>query len=150
MNIVFFSESQVRGQIPRDFENARTEYSWMIALDAPHYPLGTTCSVKYDLGIIIIPKSNPNVDLNHYRQFCDKVAIMQEGPHWFFQDYTIENQFNYYSTLLDADWVYCHNESDVSYYLGLGCKDVRVMRSLMIPEGLNPSDRDWETISEIT
>jgi len=67
---------------------------------------------------------------------------MQEGPHWFFQDYTIENQFNYYSTLLDADWVYCHNESDVSYYLGLGCKDVRVMRSLMIPEGLNPRS-EW-------
>ena len=37
---------------------------------------------------------------------------------------------------MEADWVYCHNESDVKYYMGLGCKDIRVMRSLMIPEGL--------------
>ena len=37
---------------------------------------------------------------------------------------------------MDADWVYCHNESDVNYYRGLGCKDVRVMRSLMIPNGI--------------
>ena len=47
-------------------------------------------------------------------------------------------QFHYYNTLLDADIVYCHNESDWSYFKGLGCKDVRVMRSLMIPEGLVP------------
>ena len=61
---------------------------------------------------------------------------MQEGPHWFFQDYSVEQQFHYYNAVVSADWVYCHNESDVNYYLGLGCKDVRVMRSLMIPEGL--------------
>ena len=67
---------------------------------------------------------------------------MQEGPHWYFQDYTIEEQFNYYNTLRAADIVYCHNESDVSYYLGLGCEDVRVMRSLMIPEDLVPRS-EW-------
>ena len=63
---------------------------------------------------------------------------MQEGPHWFFQDYSVEQQFHYYNTVVSADWVYCHNESDVIYFLGLGCKDVRVMRSLMIPEGIIP------------
>ncbi len=136
MSIVFFSESQFRGKVPRDFENARTEYAWMIALDAPHYPLGTTCSIEYDLGIVIIPKSNPDVDLSHYKKFCKNVAVMQEGPHWYFQDYNVPQQFSYYSTLLEADWVYCHNESDVKYFMGLGCKDVRVMRSLMIPDGI--------------
>jgi hypothetical protein len=72
---------------------------------------------------------------------------MQEGPHWYFQDYEIDKQFHYYNTLMDADWVYCHNESDVNYYLGLGCKDVRVMRSLMIPHNLVPRN-EWgdETI----
>ena len=29
------------------------------------------------------------------------------------------------------------NKSDVSYYEGLGCEDVRVMRTLMLPEGLD-------------
>ena len=142
MKIAFFSESQINGKIQRDFSNARTEYSWMIALNAPHHCLTTLPlfhhSEHYDLGIVIIPKNNPNVDLTNVWRACDKVAVMQEGPHWYFQDYSIDKQFHYYNTLLEADWVYCHNESDVKYYKGLGCKDVRVMRSLMIPEGLEP------------
>tara|TARA_B100000902_G_scaffold184142_1_gene176748 strand:+ start:10799 stop:11707 length:909 start_codon:yes stop_codon:yes gene_type:complete len=141
MKVVFFSESQINGKIPRDFSNARTEYAWMMALDAPHYNINNIPSEKFDLGIVIIPKNNPNINLNSFRVCCDKVAVMQEGPHWFFQDYTVEQQFHYYNTLMDADWVYCHNESDVNYYLGLGCKDVRVMRSLMIPDGLEK--RNW-------
>ena len=143
MKVVFFSESQIEGKIPRDFPNARTEYGWMMALDAPHYNINNIPSEKFDLGIVIIPKTNPNVDLNTYRECCDKVAVMQEGPHWYFQDYTIENQFKYYNTITDADWVYCHNESDVNYYLGLGCKDVRVMRSLMITDGFNRREFGW-------
>jgi len=96
----------------------------------------------FDLGIVIIPKTNPNVSLDFIRRSCDKVAVMQEGPHWYFQDYQIDKQFHYYNTLMEADWVYCHNTSDVKYYKGLGCKDVRVMRSLMIPEGLI-SRNEW-------
>ena len=138
MKIVFFSESQINGKIPRDFPNARTEYAWMMALDAPHFNIHSQVDDKYDLGIVIIPKTNPNINLDEIRKNCDKVAVMQEGPHWYFQDYSISQQFHYYNLLRSADWVYCHNESDVNYFRGLGCEDVRVMRSLMIPEGLNP------------
>ena len=136
MKVVFFSESQINGKIPRDFPNARTEYGWMMALDAPHYNINNIPNEQFDLGIIIIPKNNPNIDLDLFRGCCDKVAVMQEGPNWLFQDYSVKEQFHYYNTVVSADWVYCHNESDVNYYLGLGCKDVRVMRSLMIPSGL--------------
>ena len=142
MKIVFFSESNIRGKVPRDFPNARTEFGWSMALDAEWCPIGEEPLQKYDLGILIIPKNNPNVDITKLREWCGKVAVMQEGPHWYFQDYTIDKQFNYYNTLMDADWVYCHNESDVNYYLGLGCKDVRVMRSLMITDGLIPRN-EW-------
>ena len=142
MKIAFFSETGNNQKYPRDFPNARTEVAWCLVLDAPTCHLEQLPNDKFDLGIVIIPKNNPNVDLNHIRKVCDKVAIMQEGPHWFFQDYTVEWQFHYYNTLVDADWVYCHNESDVNYYFGLGCKDVRVMRSLMIPEGLVPRS-EW-------
>ena len=138
MKVVFFSESQVNGHVPRNFENARTEYAWMMALKAPHYNLSVIPKEKFDLGIIIIPKNNPQVDLDKYRTVCKNVSVMQEGPHWYFQDYTIEKQFHYYNTLMESDWVYCHNHSDVNYYTGLGCKDVRVMRSLMITDGLIP------------
>ncbi len=136
MKVAFFSEMGNNQKYPRDFPNARTEVGWCVALDAPMCHLQHLPNDRFDLGIVIIPKNNPNVDLNHIRKVCDKVAVMQEGPHWFFQDYSLDKQFYYYNTLVEADWVYCHNESDVSYYLGLGCKDVRVMRSLMIPKGL--------------
>ena len=139
--IVFFSESQLTGKVPRDFENARTEFGWSIMLDAEWCPIGRRPEGKIDLGIIIVPKNNPNINLDEFRKICDKVAIMQEGPHWYYQDYTIPQQFNFVNLLVDADWVYCHNKSDVKYYEGLGCKDVRVMRSMMIPEGLKPSKR---------
>ena len=143
MKIGFFSETTIEGKPPRTFENARTEIAWAIALNAPFYPLDKLpMDKKFDLGIVIIPKNNPSVKLSELRKICDKVAVMQEGPHWFFQDYKVEWQFHYINLLLDADIMYCHNESDVNYYKGLGCTDVRVMRSLMIPEGLVPRS-EW-------
>ncbi len=147
MKVAFFSEDGVNQKYPRNFENARTECAWAIALDAPMCSLHARPKEQFDLGIVIIPKNNPKVSLDYIRGCCDKVAVMQEGPHWYFQDYKIDKQFHYYNTLMEADWVYCHNESDVNYYLGLGCKDVRVMRSLMIPHNLVPRN-EWgdETI----
>tara|TARA_B100000965_G_C19600392_1_gene762276 strand:+ start:4444 stop:5364 length:921 start_codon:yes stop_codon:yes gene_type:complete len=142
LKIGFFSETGTNQKYPRDFPNARTEVGWCLALDSPMCSLTQLPNEKFDLGIVIVPKTNPNVDLNHIRKVCDKVAVMQEGPHWYFQDYTIDKQFHYYNTLMSADWVYCHNESDVNYYKGLGCTDVRVMQSLMIPEGL-VSRSEW-------
>ena len=143
MKVAFFSETGNNQRYPRDFPNARTEVAWCLALDAPMCHLQHLPNERFDLGIVIIPKNNPIVDLNHIRSVCDNVAVMQEGPHWFFQDYTVEQQFHYYNTLVDADWVYCHNESDVNYFLGLGCKDVRVMRSLMITDGFNRREIGW-------
>ena len=49
MKIVFFSESQVNGKIPRDFDNARTEYAWMMALNAPHYNINNTYRVTQSI-----------------------------------------------------------------------------------------------------
>ena len=148
MKVAFFSETGDNKKYPRDFPNSRTEVAWCIALDAPMCSLNVLPNEKFDLGIVIIPKKNPNVNLDFIRKCCDKVAVMQEGPHWFFQDYQVEWQFHYYNTLMKADWVYCHNESDLFYYRGLGCEDVRVMRSLMIPEGLVPRS-EWGDVTMI-
>ena len=148
MKISFFSESGNNQKYPRDFPNYRTEVGWWLALDAPMCALNVLPDEHFDLGIVIVPKANPNVNLDFIRNRCDKVAVMQEGPHWYFQDYDIEKQFNFYNTLMGADWVYCHNTSDVKYYKGLGCKDVRVMRSLMIPEGLQRRS-EWSGVTII-
>ena len=66
--IVFFSESNIQGRVPRDFENARTEFGWSIMLDAEWCPIGVKPNKKYDLGIIIIPKNNPNVNIENFKQ----------------------------------------------------------------------------------
>ena len=142
MKVAFFSETGNNQKYPRDFPNSRTEVGWCLALDAPMCSLSVKPKEHFDLGIVIIPKTRPRVNLDFIRKSCDQVAVMQEGPHWYFQDYDIEMQFYYHQLLVNADWVYCHNESDVSYYRGLGCEDVRVMRSLMIPEGLIPRN-EW-------
>jgi hypothetical protein len=126
------------GKIPRGHTNMRTEFAWMCALNADHHNILSNPNEKYDLGIIITPKNNPqNVNLQHIKQFCDKVGVMQEGPFWYFQDYTLENQIHYFNNLLLADIIYVHNEQDKRYYQGLtNHNDVRVLRSLMITDNV--------------
>ena len=136
--IIFFSESNIQGKVPRDYENARTEFGWSIMLDAEWCPIKAVPPHKdYDLGVVIIPKNNPEIDLSWFKNYCKNVSVMQEGPHWYYQDYSVDKQIHYVNTLRGADWVYCHNKSDRKYYKGLGCKDVRIMRSMMIPDGLD-------------
>ena len=105
MKVIFFSEGQTIGKVPRDFKNARTEYAWSIALDAEWCPINTKPRTNdFDLGIVIIPKNNPEVDISYFKKYCNKVAVMQEGPHWYFQDYTIEQQFKYFNSLMEQIW----------------------------------------------
>ena len=153
MKVAFFSETGNNQRYPRDFPNARTEVAWCLALDAPMCSLNPSTKERldndYDLGIVIIPKNNPEkIDWTWIRSKCKNVAVMQEGPHWYFQDYQIDKQFHYYNALMESDWVYCHNKSDVNYYKGLGCKDVRVMRSLMITDELVPRN-EWGDVTII-
>jgi hypothetical protein len=135
MKIAFFTEMGFTGKISRTHENMRTEFAWMVALDADHFPIGHIPIDKYDLGIVIIPKKNPGFDIESMRGFSKKIAVMQEGPNWNWQDYTLDNQVWYYNTLCSADIIFTHNEIDRKYYKGLcNHNDVRVMPSLMIED----------------
>ena len=61
MNIAFFSESNFDGKMKRDFDNMRTEYAWYVGLDAIHHHINKLTELEdntYDLGILIIPKTN--------------------------------------------------------------------------------------------
>ena len=147
MKIAFFSESNFDGKIERTFENMRTEYAWYVALDATHHYIGHLPSIEegqYDLGIIIIPKTHiqdlMQVDLiKQMRRVCKKIGYMQEGPHWYFQDYPMEQQIWFYNTLMELDVIFAHNKSDVEYYKGVtGKKNVFQNKSLMIEDGLEP------------
>ena len=137
MKIAFFTEMGFSGKISRTHENMRTEFAWMVALNADHFPIGHTPKEKYDLSVVIIPKKNPGFDIESMRGFSDKIAVMQEGPNWNWQDYTLEKQVWYYNTCCSADIIYTHNELDRKYYKGLcNHNDVRVMPSLMIEDAV--------------
>lgn len=139
MRIAFFTEMGFRGKVPRTHKNMRTEFGWMVGLDADHYNLSDAPTQKYDLGIVITPKNSPEkVDLNQIKSFCDKVGVMQEGPFWYFQDYELVNQIHYYNNLVSADIIFAHNEQDRQYYKGLtNHPDVRVLQSLMIEDPIS-------------
>ena len=144
MEVAFFTEMGWTGKVSRTHENMRTEFAWMCTLNADHYNINSPeqhvmPSIQYDLGIIIIPKKNPtdSLDIEKFRSVCNKVAVMQEGPHWYFQDYDLLQQVGYYNALVEADIIFTHNEIDKIYFQGLtGHKDVRVMRSLMIEDAV--------------
>jgi len=138
MKIAFFTEMGFQGKISRTHENMRTEFAWMCTLEADHYNLQDTPTQRYDLGIAINSKKHPMwVDVERLRQYCDKVGVMQEGPHWYFQDYPLANQIHYFNNLQDADIIFVHNKSDIKYYQGLtGKENVRVLHSLMIEDAI--------------
>ena len=158
MKIAFVSELPGNGKIPRDHVNMRTEMAWMCALDADHFnisaPLGQPQG--YDLVIVIMPKGllflntvgskmqdaeNPTSGIlssniiDDLKKNNKKVAYMQEGPNWLFNDYNIKDQFNFYTQLHKTDMILAHNESDVAFYRGLFPeKQIVVMRSLMLTD----------------
>ena len=136
MEVAFFTEMGFNGKVPRDFPNMRTEYAWMVALGADHYNLQQTPTKDYDLGIVINSKNNPeHVNVPQYKTKCKEVAVMQEGPFWYFQDYALDKQVHYFNNLMAADIILAHNEVDVKYFKGLtNHPDVRVLRSLMIED----------------
>ena len=137
MEIVFFTEMAWSGKVPRDHTNMRTEFAWMCALNADHCNINSTPEKKYDLGIVVIPKKIAMFDIDKLRMHCDKLAVMQEGPNWGWQDYPLEGQIWYYNTLISADTIYTHNKSDQKYYKGLtDHQDVRIMPSLMIEDNI--------------
>ena len=135
MKIAFFTEMGFNGKIPRTHENMRTEFAWMCALNATHYTIGQVPNEEYDLGVVIIPKNNPNFNIDDLKSSCKQVAIMQEGPNWFWQDYDLAKQIWYFNTLTSADIIFTHNKVDQIYYQGLTSHpDVRVLPAIMIED----------------
>ena len=139
--VAWFTEGGWSGKIPRNNPDMRNDSAWMHVLDAVHYPIWNIHEVqeKYDLGIVTLPKNNID-KLSQYplienlRKCCDKIAYMQEGPHWYFQDFPLEQQIWHFNTLMEMDWLYVHNSSDVDYYNGITGKECRLMPTLMIED----------------
>ena len=132
------------------FENMRTDVAWWYALDAIHHPIETIPIIDddtYDLGIIILPKDHvkslAKVDvIGELKRKCKLTSVMQEGPQWYFQDYSIEEQVWFYNTLVSFDIIFAHNKIDVGYYKGLtNKKHVYQNPSLMIEDNIKPTTK---------
>ena len=157
MKISFLTEMNFEGKIPSNHPNMRTEFAWMHALNANHFHINNFFNVKsYDHVFVIIPKgklnlsaegtkignqlnpSSPLLSSNIIRELKktnSKVHYIQEGPSWWFNDYEIIDQFNFYNSLAECDSIFAHNEHDSKFYKGLfPLKKVNVMPTLLIED----------------
>lgn len=161
MKVAFLTEMGFRSPVNRTQPDMRTEFAWMYALQAEHYPLPQYTAVAgFDFVFIIWPKgalslnaeglplTNPNPE-RLYNQLCasgeierivpylkqknSKVVYIQEGPGWWWEDYTLQEQIYHARILAESDVIFCHNESDRKYYAHYG-KPLFVMNSLIIEE----------------
>jgi hypothetical protein len=168
MNCAFLTESGFSGKVGSNNQNARTEIAWQIALDAYHFPIVEYENVKnYDCVFIIFPKGTTNLSLDGsnirkqkswastfysndivkiLKQNNKKVCVIQEGPSWFFEDFELDDQFNFYNQLAECDIIFSHNETDVNFYKGLFPeKRVETIPTLMILDtikGVVPSPQN--------
>ena len=104
--VAWFTEGGWSGIISRDNPGMRNDSAWMCHLGATHYPIWEIHNVneQYDLGIVTLPKKNID-QLSQYplieslRKCCNQIAYMQEGPHWYFQDYPLNQQIWFFNIL---------------------------------------------------
>lgn len=136
MKTAFFTEGQYQGKVDRNNHNMRTDLAWICSLKADHWNINQPPNQRYGLGIVIIPKKNPQFDLNKIKQYCSQLAVMQEGPNWYWQDYPLDQQIWYYNTIQEADFMFVHNQSDKRYYQGLTGKECKILPSLMIEDSI--------------
>lgn len=158
MKIAFLTEMGFKGKVPSNHTNMRTEFAWMYALDADHFTLQLENDITdYDHVFIIFPKGKTYLNLegsklvdrlNPVSELLSsnivgrlkergnkKVHYIQEGPHWWFNDYELGDQINFYNFIGSCDSVFVHNEHDTVYYRGLfPGKAVNVIDTLLIED----------------
>lgn len=152
--IAWFTEGGWQGKVPKNHPNMRNDMAWMHTLDVTHYPISQIPNLKdgeFDIGIVTIPKTNISqlmqIDITkQMKRVCKKIGTMQEGPHWYFQDYSMEQQIWFYNTLVELDFIWCHNEIDKKYYEGLTNKKCYVNPTLMIEDYIEKSENKLNAV----
>jgi hypothetical protein len=165
MRIAFLTEMAFQGKIPVNNLNMRTEFAWMYALDADHHSIYSLENVRdYDHIFVIFPKGktflsaegsklingeNPVSGLLNsnlieiLKKTNKKVYYVQEGPHWWWNDYEVLDQVSFYNMLAKVDKIFAHNHSDLNYYAGLFPeKNISLIPSLMIEDSIK--DVEWK------
>lgn len=151
MNIAFFTEGGYSGKIPRNTP-MRTDQAWVCALNATHHCVFklNEINTQYDIGVVIIPKEKNrehlaanNIPLiQHIKNYCNKVIIMQEGCHWDWQEDPVPTMVWFYNQLLEADLLLCHNDADVKYYQGITDIPSYILPTLMIEDNVQIAPKE--------
>lgn len=130
MRVCIISEQSYAGKVPDDSKNLRVEHGWMKLLDAPHIPYSfinesddLSFLDDFELVIFIPSKSVPDyLKLIPYvieNTDC-KTALMQEGPVYFWQDWSIPHQSLYLSLIRNGvDLILTHNTEDRKFFKGI-------------------------------
>lgn len=168
MKVAFLTEMGFEGVVPSHHPNMRTEFSWIHALNAQHFHLSKYNTLSdFDVVFIIFPKGKLNISAegstiannsNPASSFLNqpiaqtlkernkKVYYIQEGPHWWWNEYDVVDQILFYNLLSYTDGIFTHNVSDINYYRGLfPNKKVEVIRSLLIEDliqSISPQKED--------
>jgi hypothetical protein len=124
--IIFFSEGDFSGTLPRNHPNLRMPEVWYSSLNCPHHPINRIHEIpdnSFDIGVIIIPKKLHHLIsyplLKNLKRCCKKIGFMQEGASWIFQDYEIEIQLWFLSLMKSMDFGLAHSHRDLNYYENL-------------------------------
>ena len=158
--IAWFTEGGWQGKVTLDNPNMRNDVSTKYILGAEHFPIFQIPQVlqrfgenHFDFAIVTLPKTNVDKLLQFdmigdLKKLSKKVISMQEGPHWYFQDYKMEEQIWWYNTLTEFDMLFAHNKKDIKYYKGLTNKPVNKMPTLMLTErlGINPRSKSGNNV----
>lgn len=160
MRVAFLTEMGFVGKVSATHPNMRTEFAWMHALSADHYNIHDYKVVTgYDIIMLIFPKGklflsaegskiveelNPvsgllSADIVGTLKANNKrVCYVQEGPHWWYNDYELVDQINFYNMLSSCDIIFTHNESDTEYYKGLfPTTAIHVLPTLLIDDSIH-------------
>jgi hypothetical protein len=157
MRTAFLTEMGFVGKVPSDHPNMRTEFAWMFSKNADHYCIYNNIHLvrDYDEVFIIFPKGKTFLNSDGSRikdgvnpvspllasefmsalraQNNQKISYIQEGPHWWWNDYEIIDQIRFYNFVNSCDKVYAHNSSDAKYYRGMFPHlEIDVIKTLMI------------------
>lgn len=142
MKNAFLSELPFVGRIPDGHSNMRVEFAWMTVSDAVHHNIWQYDTVQgYDQVFVIIPKGkfSLNVEgspvvqnfqnpispllsqplISTLKENNARVFVVQEGPSWMFNDWSVTDQVNWFNEVGGADGILCHNEWDYSFFKGL-------------------------------
>lgn len=155
--ICFITENSFNGKVARTHANMRVEMAWMCALQADHFNITQYNQVSgYDYVMVIFPKggvylNSEGIELvDKQNRFSDlykqnfiyqlkqenkHVCFVQEGPVWYCNDFSIEDQFNYYNQVAECDIIFTHNKGDTAWYKGMfPGKRVEVLPTLIIED----------------